>query len=114
MKYDVIVVGGGPSGLMASIAAGEKGAKVLLIDKGSELGKKISDFRRRNAAMSQTAFPSTKLSSIFPEMAGFSIVRFPYLIMKTLFVSLKIWGIELKEEDAWPACSLSVTKHNPL
>ncbi|RFU66276.1 BaiN/RdsA family NAD(P)/FAD-dependent oxidoreductase [Peribacillus glennii] len=42
MKYDVIVIGGGPSGLMASIAAGEKGAKVLLIDKGDKLGRKLA------------------------------------------------------------------------
>lgn len=32
MTYDVIIIGGGPSGLMASIAAGEKKAKVLLIE----------------------------------------------------------------------------------
>ncbi|MFP3394039.1 NAD(P)/FAD-dependent oxidoreductase, partial [Brevibacillus sp. SIMBA_076] len=35
--YDVIVIGGGPSGLMAAIAAGEEGADVLLIDKGNKL-----------------------------------------------------------------------------
>ncbi len=39
--YDVIVIGGGSSGLMASIAASEHGAKVLLIDKGDKLGRKL-------------------------------------------------------------------------
>src|SRR4051795_12429295 len=42
MEYDCIVIGGGPSGLMAAIAAGEKGAKVLLIDKGDKLGRKLA------------------------------------------------------------------------
>ncbi|WP_110927375.1 BaiN/RdsA family NAD(P)/FAD-dependent oxidoreductase [Bacillus massiliglaciei] len=42
MKYDVIVIGGGPSGLMAAIAAGEKGARVLLVDKGEKLGRKLA------------------------------------------------------------------------
>lgn len=39
---DVIVIGGGPSGLMAAIAAGEQKKKVLLIEKGKKLGKKLA------------------------------------------------------------------------
>lgn len=41
MSYDVIVVGGGPSGLMACIAASKHGARVLLADKGDKLGRKL-------------------------------------------------------------------------
>ena len=40
--YDVIIIGGGPSGLMAAIAAGEIGKKVLLLEKGTKLGKKLA------------------------------------------------------------------------
>ena len=40
--YDVIVIGGGPSGLMASIAAAENGRKVLLLEKGKKLGTKLA------------------------------------------------------------------------
>jgi len=39
--YDVIVIGGGPSGLMAAIAAAEHGANVRMIDKGDKLGRKL-------------------------------------------------------------------------
>ncbi|MFP3361202.1 NAD(P)/FAD-dependent oxidoreductase, partial [Planococcus sp. SIMBA_143] len=42
MNYDVIVIGGGPSGLMASVSAAEHGAKVLLVDKGNKLGRKLA------------------------------------------------------------------------
>ncbi|MRN55538.1 NAD(P)/FAD-dependent oxidoreductase [Paenibacillus monticola] len=41
MMYDVIVIGGGSSGLMASVSASQSGAKVLLIDKGDTLGRKL-------------------------------------------------------------------------
>lgn len=41
MAYDVIVIGGGPSGLMACAAAAEQGVHVLLVDKGDRLGRKL-------------------------------------------------------------------------
>jgi predicted Rossmann fold flavoprotein len=41
-KWDVIVIGGGPAGMMAASVAGERGRKVLLLDKNRKLGKKLS------------------------------------------------------------------------
>lgn len=40
--YDVIVIGGGPSGMMAAGKAASRGRKVLLIEKNKNLGKKLS------------------------------------------------------------------------
>ncbi|WP_134704085.1 NAD(P)/FAD-dependent oxidoreductase [Ammoniphilus sp. YIM 78166] len=42
MKYDVIIIGGGPSGLMAAVSAGQAGGSVLLLDKGDKLGRKLA------------------------------------------------------------------------
>lgn len=40
--YDVIVIGGGPAGMMAAGRAAERGFHVLLIEKNEVLGKKLS------------------------------------------------------------------------
>lgn len=40
-KYDVIVIGAGPAGMMAAISAAENGATVLLVEKNKRLGKKL-------------------------------------------------------------------------
>jgi len=39
--WDVIVVGGGPAGMMAAGTAAEKGVKVVLIEKNKKLGRKL-------------------------------------------------------------------------
>lgn len=41
MKYDVIVIGGGPAGMFAAITAAEQGGQVLLLERNDRLGKKL-------------------------------------------------------------------------
>lgn len=40
-QFDLVVIGGGPAGLMAAGAAAENGAKVVLLEKNECLGKKL-------------------------------------------------------------------------
>lgn len=40
-KKDVIVIGGGAAGMMAAIAASDKGGRICLIEKNEKLGKKL-------------------------------------------------------------------------
>ena len=41
MKYDLIVIGGGPAGMFAAIIAARRGKKVLLLERNDRLGKKL-------------------------------------------------------------------------
>lgn len=41
MKFDGIIIGGGPAGMFAAITAAEAGCRVLLLEKNSRLGKKL-------------------------------------------------------------------------
>ena len=41
MKYDGIVIGGGPAGMFAAITAARRGKNVLLLERNDRLGKKL-------------------------------------------------------------------------
>ena len=40
-RFDAIVIGGGPAGLMAALRAAELGERVLLTEKNASLGTKL-------------------------------------------------------------------------
>lgn len=98
MEYDVIVIGGGPSGLMAAIAAGEKGAKVLLIDKGDKLGRKlaISGGGRCNVT---NRLPIEEIIKHLPGNGKFLYSAFSIFSNEDIIKFFEKLGIELKEED---------------
>ncbi len=41
MKFDGVVIGGGPAGMLAAITAARQGSRVLLLEKNDRLGKKL-------------------------------------------------------------------------
>ena len=41
MKYDAAIIGGGPAGMIAAGRAGELGARVILVEKNKNLGRKL-------------------------------------------------------------------------
>ena len=41
LKYDVIVIGGGPAGMVAAGTAASRGKRTLLVEKNEKLGKKL-------------------------------------------------------------------------
>lgn len=98
MQYDVVVIGGGPSGLMAAIAAGEQGAKVLLVDKGDKLGRKlaISGGGRCNVT---NRLPTDEIIKHIPGNGRFLYSAFSIFNNEDIISFFENLGIELKEED---------------
>lgn len=96
--YDVIVIGGGPSGLMAAIAAAEQNASVLLIDKGDKLGRKlaISGGGRCNVT---NRLPIEEIIRHIPGNGRFLYSAFSVFNNEDIIQFFERLGVALKEED---------------
>lgn len=97
-RPDVVVIGGGPGGLLAAVSARSAGARTLLIEKGDKLGRKlgISGGGRCNVT---NAKPLPELMQNIPGNGRFlhsALHRFSNTDIAELFETL---GIRLKEED---------------
>ncbi|MDG5787754.1 NAD(P)/FAD-dependent oxidoreductase [Evansella sp. AB-P1] len=98
MKADVIVIGGGPAGLMAAVAAGEYGAKVLLIDKGNKLGRKLAISGGGRCNVTNRAHVEEIIANI-PGNGRFMYSPFSNFNNEDIIRFFENLGIELKEED---------------
>ncbi|WP_082233545.1 NAD(P)/FAD-dependent oxidoreductase [Halobacillus massiliensis] len=98
MSYQVIVIGGGPSGLMAAIAAAEQGVKTLLIDKGKKLGTKlaISGGGRCNVT---NRLPEEEVIKHIPGNGRFLYSPFSVFNNYDIIDFFEGLGVALKEED---------------
>ena len=65
--YDVAVIGGGPAGMMAAGSAAERGAKVTLLEKNDQLGKKLLITGGGRCNVTNAEFNDRKLLEKFKE-----------------------------------------------
>ncbi|MFB5663814.1 NAD(P)/FAD-dependent oxidoreductase [Alteribacillus sp. HJP-4] len=98
MNYDVIIIGGGPAGLMAAIAASEHGARTLIVDKGKKLGRKlaISGGGRCNVT---NRMDQKQLIEHIPGNGRFMYSPFSIFNNEDIISFFEGLGIDLKEED---------------
>ena len=98
MEYDVAVIGGGPAGMMAAIAAAEKGAKVALFEKNPKLGMKLllTGGGRCNLSHSGSA---REFCSRFGKQGDFLLSPFSVFGTKETMDFFEDNGLETKEES---------------
>lgn len=96
--YDVIIIGAGPSGLMASIAAAENGSKVLVLEKGKRPGNKlaISGGGRCNVT---NRLPEEEIIKNIPGNGRFLYGPFSVFNNDDIIQFFEGLGVPLKEED---------------
>ena len=78
MKYDVIIVGAGASGMMAAITAARHHKKVLLLERMDKLGKKIlatgnGRCNLSNAYMDENCYRGQRPSFAYPMIEEFGL-----------------------------------------
>lgn len=96
--YQTIIIGGGPSGLMAAVAASENSSNVLLIEKKKGLGRKlkISGGGRCNVT---NRLPYEEIIKNIPGNGKFLYSPFSKFDNESIIEFFESRGIKLKEED---------------
>ncbi|MGO3781063.1 MAG: NAD(P)/FAD-dependent oxidoreductase [Enterococcus viikkiensis] len=97
-KFDVIVIGGGPAGMMASITAAMNGSKVALFEKNKRLGKKLlmTGGGRCNVTNNR---PVEDLITHIPGNGRFLYSTFAQFDNQDIMNFFNERGVALKEED---------------
>ncbi|WP_159722489.1 NAD(P)/FAD-dependent oxidoreductase [Enterococcus sp. CSURQ0835] len=97
-KFEVIVIGGGPAGMMSAINAATNGARVALIDKNRKLGKKLllTGGGRCNVTNNR---PVEDLIRHIPGNGRFLYSTFSQFDNQAIIEFFNSRNISLKEED---------------
>ncbi|MDF2890819.1 MAG: tricarballylate dehydrogenase [Clostridia bacterium] len=97
MQYDVVVIGGGPAGILAAGAAGARGRKTLLIEKNEKIGKKLFITGKGRCNVTNAADMDEFMSNI-PKNSKFLYSAFRALSNNDLIDLLHDMGLKTKVE----------------
>ena len=93
----VIVIGGGPAGMMAAITAGENGNEVLIIEKMPSFGKKLLITGKGRCNITSSLYMSEFIKNT-PGNGRFLYSAFQNYTNTDIIEFLKRQGLEVKEE----------------
>jgi len=96
--FDVVVIGGGPSGMMAAIEASELGAKVALLEKNSGLGRKLLLTGKGRSNITRAEFNSKELAKKYGREGDFLLYPLSVFGVKETLKFFEEHGLKTKIE----------------
>lgn len=96
--WDVVVIGGGPAGMMAAGRAAERGAKTLLVEKNPSLGKKLNITGGGRCNITNAEFDIRTLLKNFSEAEQFLYSPFSQFGVQDTFDFFEKFGLPLVVE----------------
>lgn len=96
-KYDVIIVGAGPAGLLAAGRAAELGAKVLILEKMRSEGRKLLITGKGRCNVTNSAAIGDFITHVFPN-GKFLRNAFSQFFSKDIIELLEKYGVDLTLE----------------
>ena len=97
--FDVIVVGGGPAGMMAAGRAAEYGRHVLLLEKNRSLGEKLKLTGGGRCNITNAEFDTRTFLSFFGNAAKFLFSPFSRFSVSDTFEFFETRGLPLFISD---------------
>lgn len=97
-KYDLAVIGGGPTGMIAAGHAGELGSRVILLEKNEHLGVKLLITGKGRCNITNTEEDLKKLISIYGQNGKFLYSALNKFSNKDVVVFFESHGLKVKVE----------------
>lgn len=115
--WDVVVIGGGPAGMMAAGRAAQEGARVLLLEKNDILGKKLLITGGGRCNITNAEFDNRKLLAKFKESDKYLFSPFSeWSVQETLdfFHAHKLDTKEEAEQRVFPITEKALSVQQTL
>src|SRR3989344_777928 len=98
IKADVVVIGGGPAGMMTAGCAGARDRSVLLLEKNKILGKKLLLTGGGRCNLTNNILDNRTLPAKYKNGDQFLFSAFSQFGVKETLQFFKDRGVEIKEE----------------
>ncbi len=102
MKYDVVIIGAGASGLVTAIVSARQGKKVLVLEKNSKIGKKLLATGNGKCNITNQRPTLERYYSKNPKFIAQVFDGYNYQMVKQFFKSIGLELIEAKEGKVFP------------